>query len=660
MSARVGQQIGNYRLLHLLGQGGFADVYLGEHIHLKTYAAIKILYTRVISDAGERFLIEARTVAHLEHPHIVRVMDFGIEDGIPFLVMGYAPHGTLRQRHPRGLPVALSTILPYVQQLAQALQYAHDTNVIHRDIKPENMLLGQHHEVLLSDFGISLVVQSAGSLSTKEFAGTVAYMAPEQLHGKPSVKSDQYALGVVVYEWLSGELPFRGSFMEMASQHVVAPVPSLRQKVPTVTPEVERVIMKALAKNPRDRFETIRDFAQALAAASQSEELPTRPLSLEKYDSSDGAAVSRPRWSRRAVLLGTLGLAAAGGVSWAVLSREVGNQNRPDTPTPTTGKKPHPTASATARSTPSPTPVARGTLLYTYSYPTSNIRSLAWSPDGKRIALGNDYAAAYAQVWDADTGNSTVVYKGHSSSVEGVAWAHKSQRIASGSADTTVQIWDPVTSGHLYTYTGHQLWVNRIAWSPDDLYIVSGEQSSTVGQQVNVLVWEVATGRTRVQYQRHTNGVFAVAWSHDGTRIASCGYDGTLQVWEALTGKHLSTYDSGGAFLFGLSWSLDDQEIAVGSSMGRALVINAATGKEVYTAPVDSDASAEVAWSPDGKYIVAGSDSGNTFLLEAVTGQRLYIYTNQAHQVFALAWASDSKRVVSGCSDGSVQVWEAI
>ena len=660
MSTRVGQRIGNYRLLRLLGQGGFADVYLGEHIHLKTYAAIKILFTRVISDAGERFLNEARTVAHLEHPHIVRVMDFGIEDDIPFLVMGYAPHGTLRQLHPRGQSVLLATVLSYVRQLAEALQYAHDASVIHRDIKPENMLLGQHHEVLLSDFGISLVVQSAGSPSTKEFAGTVAYMAPEQLHGKPGVKSDQYALGVVVYEWLSGELPFRGSFMEMASQHVMAPVPPLRQKIPTVPPEVERVIMKALAKNSHERFESIKDFAQALEAAAHSEPLPAHPLPLQRYNSSNNEAISRPWWSRRAMLLGALGLAGAGGVSWAMLSHKVGGQNLPYTPTSTTGQKPHPTTSTPIRSTATPVPVARGTLLYTYTYTTNNIRSLAWSPDGKRIALGNDDPVAYAQVWNADTGQDTVVYKGHSQPVEGVAWAHKSQRIASGSADTTVQIWDPGTGEHLYTYTGHHLWVNRIAWSPGDQYIVSGEQASKVGQQVNVLVWEVATGQTLVQYQGHTNGVFAVAWSHDGTRIASCGYDGTLQVWGALTGKLVSRYDSGDAFLFGLSWSLDDREIVVGSNVGRALVINAATGKEVYTAPVDSDASAEVAWSPDGKYIVVGSDSGNTFLLEAATGQRIYTYTNQTHQIYALAWAPDSKRVVSGSSDGAVQVWEAV
>src|SRR5215472_12850364 len=124
MSDRVGQQFGNYQLLRLLGAGGFAEVYLGEHIHLGTQAAIKVLYTQLGRNDSEQFRNEARTIAHLEHPHIVRVLDFGIEGTTPFLVMTYAPGGTLRTRHPKGSVLPLSTVVPYVQQAASALQYA--------------------------------------------------------------------------------------------------------------------------------------------------------------------------------------------------------------------------------------------------------------------------------------------------------------------------------------------------------------------------------------------------------------------------------------------------------------------------------------------------------------------------------------------------------
>src|SRR5438874_7934049 len=155
MADRAGQQLGNYKLIELLGQGGFAEVYLGEHAYLKTLAAIKVMYTRLTSEGRESFLKEAQTVAHLRHNNIIRVLEFGVAgDGSPFLVMDYAPLGTLRQRHPKGSRLPLATILPYVKQTAEALQYVHDQKLIHRDLKPENLLVGENGGIVLRDFGI--------------------------------------------------------------------------------------------------------------------------------------------------------------------------------------------------------------------------------------------------------------------------------------------------------------------------------------------------------------------------------------------------------------------------------------------------------------------------------------------------------------------------
>src|SRR5450759_5878238 len=143
MTDRTGQQLGNYLLTRPLGQGGFAEVYLGQHVYLKTQAAIKVLLTQLSGDDMEEFLNEARTIANLIHPNIVRVLDFGVEGKTPFLVMSYAPYGTLRQRHKKGVPLPLVTVITYVRQIADALQYAHNQKVIHRDIKPENMIIGR-------------------------------------------------------------------------------------------------------------------------------------------------------------------------------------------------------------------------------------------------------------------------------------------------------------------------------------------------------------------------------------------------------------------------------------------------------------------------------------------------------------------------------------
>src|SRR5579884_4226361 len=151
MTDRLGQQLGNYRLTRLLGTGGFAEVYLGEHIYLNTTAAIKLLHTQLDDQfTADYFLNEARTIAQLVHPNIVRTLDFGIEDGItPFLVMDYAPNGTLRTRHARNSRVALPQVVTYVKDVASALQYAHDRKLVHRDVKPENMLVGRNNEILL-------------------------------------------------------------------------------------------------------------------------------------------------------------------------------------------------------------------------------------------------------------------------------------------------------------------------------------------------------------------------------------------------------------------------------------------------------------------------------------------------------------------------------
>src|SRR6266849_2826238 len=184
MRNRTGQQLGNYRLLHLLGQGGCANVYLGEHTHLNTRAAVKVLHEQMEAQALENFLKEAQTIATLKHPHILGVLDFGMEDSTPFLVMEYAPGGTLRKKHPHGSIVPLPTIVSYVKQVTAALQYAHDQQLVHRDVKPENMLEEAQGSIVLGDFGIAIPVYNTQTFSTQEVGGTPSYMAPEQCRGK--------------------------------------------------------------------------------------------------------------------------------------------------------------------------------------------------------------------------------------------------------------------------------------------------------------------------------------------------------------------------------------------------------------------------------------------------------------------------------------------
>jgi len=279
----VGRQLGNYVLLHLLGRGGSAHVYVGEHIYLKTRAAIKVLQTEVVDERHNDFLYEAQTLARLVHPHIVRTLEFGIEENIPFLVMDYVPNGSLRHLYPKGTRLPMETIVSYVKQVAIALHHAHNQNVIHRDVKPGNVLLGENNEVLLSDFGLATIAHGSNSPSTEETVlGTILYMAPEQIYGKPQPASDQYALATVAYEWLCGKPPFHGSFVEILAQQMTAPPPALSTYGVEIPAKVEEVIMIGLSKDYKDRFKSVEAFAHALELASQQDEQATTQLKTEQ------------------------------------------------------------------------------------------------------------------------------------------------------------------------------------------------------------------------------------------------------------------------------------------------------------------------------------------------------------------------------------------
>jgi serine/threonine protein kinase len=310
MTNRVGQQLGNYRLVSLLGQGGYAEVYLGQHVRFDMQAAVKVLHAYLSGKEAEHFHQEAETIAKLAYPSIVRVLDFDVQDGVPFLVMDYAPNGSLRRRHAAGEVVPFPLIVSYVKQVAAALQYAHDQKLIHRDVKPENMLLGRREEVLLSDFGIATVAHSTGSLSAEAAVGTIAYMAPEQIQGHPRPASDQYALGVTVYEWLCGERPFSGSFTELVTQHLWQPPPPLHDRVPTIRPAgvpTELAISGDSSQSPTE-YAMPDEQARAMTLARHTLPAPLTPLSGREQEIAAACTLLRRPEVRLVTLTGTGGV----------------------------------------------------------------------------------------------------------------------------------------------------------------------------------------------------------------------------------------------------------------------------------------------------------------------------------------------------------------
>jgi serine/threonine protein kinase len=273
MTNYSGRQLGRYRLLQVIGSGGFADVYLALDRH-DNKVAIKVFHEHPGNDKKPKLLKEARSF-RLSHPNIISILDFGEEyldkQSTPFIVMTYASKGNLRQRHPRKAQVALSVIVSYVVKIADALSYLHHfqgEKLVHGDVKPENILVGENDEILLGDFGTVMMSSSDRDFvpSKQDAVGTIHYMAPEQLKGTPCRASDQYSLGVMVYEWLTGVPPLTGTFVSLSYQHLRKDTvpPPLRERLPIISPEIEQVVMKALAKSPEERFPTIREFATAL------------------------------------------------------------------------------------------------------------------------------------------------------------------------------------------------------------------------------------------------------------------------------------------------------------------------------------------------------------------------------------------------------------
>lgn len=270
MDSVIGTTLGRYRLIERIGRGGMANVYVAETEGGQARVAIKVL-TSLVSENDQfvqRFRQEARVVAKLSHPNIIPVIDYGEVDGKAYLVMPYHPLGSLSDMLARGsIPPEQGGRI--VAQISSALQFAHQQGVIHRDVKPSNVLLDDQGNAWLSDFGLAYMHDASLSLTGSAMLGTPAYVSPEQARGiKASARSDQYSLGIVLFEMATGQLPFDAETpMGVLVKHMQTPIPLPRSIRATVPVHIERVILKATAKDPEDRFGSVAEMNAAFQAA---------------------------------------------------------------------------------------------------------------------------------------------------------------------------------------------------------------------------------------------------------------------------------------------------------------------------------------------------------------------------------------------------------
>lgn len=627
----MGRRFGKYQLLSLIGEGGFADVYLGVHLDLGTQAAIKVLHDADI----DAFRTEARTIARLDHPHIIRVRDFDIENSIPFLVMDYAAGGTMRQRHRKGSIVSLPTIVSYVQQTAQALQYAHNANLIHRDIKPDNILLDQYNNILLSDFGIVTIAHSTRSMKTVDHAGTATYTSPEQIQGRPRFASDQYSLGIIVYEWLSGTPPFKGSFTEIWSQHMFTPTPSLREKISTITPEVEQVVMKALEKDPKQRFEHVSDFATALRQASLAGQADTifspLPIPIPPQPKSTIPPPSQPT-----VILSKQGINTTPPKPFSYKIPQVITKWTFKTSSPVTS---------------SPT-VVNGIVYF-------------GSHDHNLYAVD---AATGEQMWPFLTGKKVyssptvdngIVYFGSQDCNLYALNASTGQKMWSFPAESAIDSSPTVANGIVYfgshdhklyavdVASGLEKWVfstsHFVASSPtiDKGMVYFGSNDSKLyalnavsGQKM----WSFYTGK-----EVHSSPTVADGMVYFGSR------DRKLYAVDATSGQEKWSFPTDDAVLS--SPAVDNGIVYFGSDDGYLYAVDAASGQEVWSFPTDFS----VFSSPTvfKGIICFGSSDNKLYALDATSGQEMWSFPTGG-AVFSSPTVDENGIIYFGSQDGKL------
>ncbi|MFI7444992.1 WD40 repeat domain-containing serine/threonine protein kinase [Nonomuraea indica] len=570
---------GRYRLVRQLGEGGMGHVWEAQDETLDRPVAVKVISLLAGGgsrgdDARARFLREARITARLQHPNIVTIHDLGEtgagDNRVPFLVMELV-RGEGLDAMLRGGGITLPDVARWGAQICDVLADAHDAGIMHRDIKPSNILITPSGMVKVLDFGVARAADpyaTADRLTRTGFiVGTPPYMAPEQARGCPEPRSDLYALGCLLFELITGRLPFHAlDTVGYLSAHLTQEPPTPSSVAEGIPPAWDDVVLTLLRKDPSLRYPDAAGLAKVLRQLEHAP-APAANASTLFYTEPDIPAALQP--------------------GEYVVVTSVNGDGTLRLWDPATGR-----------------PVCQPLTGH-----TGTVFRMAFSPDGRLLATGS--VDATARLWDTATGRPVgEPLTGHTGTVEEVAFSPDGRLLATGSMDTTVRLWDTATGRPVgEPLTGHTECVAGMAFSPDGRLLATGSLDRTVR------LWDPATGRPVGEPLTGCTGhVLRMTFSSDGRHLATGSRDWTVWLWNMdrgrPTGRPLSGHT---ATVWGVGFSLDGSLLASNSEDETVLLWETATGRlvdQALTAPANGHVGAVC--SPDGLLVAATLEEDGT------------------------------------------------